>query len=181
MNNRIRRPSPLLRELVKASQMAQQNAFARSLREFGLAHLKVPLWGIAKVSTGPEFYQPDEGGSWAAIVPAFEEGRIVDLVACSFATLQMRTRKGVASVLGHEWIDHAKLGLEPLKVFDDVFGWLYGHGRGVVVLDWKDAPRLLRDVPSLHCESRETADRLIEAFEWPLPYPPVLVSNGARR
>jgi hypothetical protein len=161
--------------------MAQQDAFARSLREIGLANLAVPLWGIATVTAGREFYQPDEGGSMAVIVPAFEHGQIVDLVACSFGTLQMRTRKGIASVLGHERIDDAKLGLEPLKVFDDVFTWLHGHGRGVVVLDWKDAPRLLRDVPSLHCESRETADRLIEAFEWPLPYPPVLVSNGVKR
>jgi len=66
-------------------------------------------------------------------------------------------------------------------VFDDVFTWLRGGCRGVVVLDFETAPRLLRDVPSLHCESRVTADRLIEAFEWPLPYPPVLLSNGVKR
>jgi hypothetical protein len=161
--------------------MARLGAFARSLQEIGLTNLPVPMWGIACVSIGREFYQPDEDGKLALIVPAFEHGRIVDLVACPFATRQVRTRKGIAPVLGHEWIDDAKLGLEPLKVFDDVFSWLRGRCRGVVVLDFDAAPRLLRDVPSLHCESQAMADCLIEAFEWPLPYPPVLVPNGERQ
>ena len=181
MSNTIRRPSPLLRELVKASQMAQQSAFARSLKEFGLTNLVIPYWGIATVTVGREFYQPDEGGKLAVIVPAFEHGRIVDLVACSFETSQVRTRKGIASVLGHEWIDDAKLGLEPLKVFDDVFSWLRGRCRGVVVLDFDAAPRLLRDVPSLHCESPAMAQVLTETFGWPQPDPPITDSKGARR
>ena len=54
-------------------------------------------------------------------------------------------------------------------------------GRGVVVLDWNDAPLLLREVPALHCESDLTAQRLVRAFERPRPYPPVLVHNGEQR
>ena len=161
--------------------MAQQSAFASSLRKIGLTNLPLPMWGIATVTVDHEFYQPDEGGKLAVIVPVLDREQIIDLVACTFGTLQVRTRKGVAPVLGHEWIDDAKLGLEPLKVFDDVLSWLRGRCRGVVVLDFEAAPRLLRDVPALHCESHAMAEFLIEGFEWPLPYPPVLVPNGERQ
>jgi hypothetical protein len=50
-----------------------------------------------------------------------------------------------------------------------------------VILDWQAAPLLLREVPTLHCESQATADRLVGAFERPRPYPPILVHNGERR
>ena len=131
--------------------------------------------GHRPVIAGQAFYEPDEGGTLAAIVPAFETTGLVDLVACSFVSRQMRTRKGIASVLGHEWIERAVSNMDGLTVFDDVFRWLRGRCRGVVVIDWKDAPRLLREVPRLKCQSRRTADLLAQAFERPLPYPPILL------
>ena len=155
--------------------MAQQSAFAEGLRELGLTGIPVPMWGLATVIAGPEFYEPDEGGTLAAIVPAFERSGLVDLVACSFVSREMRTRKGIASVLGHEWIERAVNNMDALTVFDDAFTWLRGRCRGVVVIDWNDAPRLLREVPQLKCQSRRTADLLAEAFERPLPYPPILL------
>lgn len=152
------------------------------------------MWGICGVSAGPEFYQPDDAGVLAAIVPAVEgpedpyiegpgtEGPgIVDLVACSLATRAMRTRRGIAAVLGHARIDDAVLGNQPLNVYDDALSWLRGGCRGVVVLDWPAAPLLLREVPALTCESRATAERLGAAFERPRPYPPILVHHGERR
>src|SRR5476651_755419 len=99
MRPTISLPPPLLRELVRASQMAQQSAFDEGLRELGLTGIPVPMWGIATVIAGPEFYEPDEGGTLAAIVPAFERigerSELVDLVACSFVSREMRTRKGI--------------------------------------------------------------------------------------
>lgn len=155
--------------------MAQESAFAEILQDLGLTHIPVPMWGIAPVIAGQEFYEPDEGGTLAAIVPAFEKTGLVDLVACSFVSRQMRTRKGIVSVLGHEWIERAVSNNAQLMVFDDVFRWLRGLCRGVVVIDWTDAPRLLREVPELKCQSRHTADLLAEAFERPLHYPPILL------
>jgi hypothetical protein len=164
--------------------MARRSAFAQALQAVGLtdlpASLATPLWGIAHVSAGREFYQPEEEGELAVIVPAFEGPLLVDLVACSLATRAMRSRFGIASVLGHDWIADAFLGT-PLSVFDDALTWLGGGCRGVVILDWQDAPLLLREVSALHCESERTAGRLTEAFERPRPYPPILVRNGEQR
>ncbi|HEX4511657.1 MAG TPA: hypothetical protein VH328_16325 [Burkholderiaceae bacterium] len=175
-----RPPSPLLRELLKASQMARGPLFAPRLSAAGLPVLGVPLWGIDVVSAGTQFYQPDEAGTLAAIVAAYHGRSMVDLVACSFTTRETRTRKGVAVVLGEEWIEDARFGSRPLRIFDDVFTWLNGSCRGVVVIDWQEAPHHLRDISQIHCESAVTADRLIRAFERPTPYPRVLVCNGDR-
>ncbi len=130
---------------------------------------------------GDEFYQPDEGGRLAAIVPAFEGRHLVDLVACSFTSRAMRTRNGIATVLGFDRIEDACLGREPLRVHDHALSWLRNKCRGVVVIDWTAAPSLLRDVPSLVCESEATAAELTRAFERPNPYPPILVQNGETR
>ena len=177
--------SPLLRELHRASLLARRPAFADALQAFGLTPYGCPLWGVASVEAGESFYEPSEEGVLSAIVPAYEEveGRatIVDLVACCLATREMRTRKGVASVLGHEWIEDSFLGNEPLKVFDNALTWLRGKCRGVVILDWNDAPFLLREIPEILCESQATAQRLVWAFERPRPYPPILVRNGEQQ
>ena len=170
--------SPLLRELLRASQLARRPAFAEPLRKFGLTSDLCPVWGIDSVSAGCDFYQPDEAGHMAAIVPAFDGVHIVDLVACHFGTRQMRRRKGIASVLGHDWIEDAFLGNEPLRIFDNALTWLRAKCRGVVILDWQSASDLLRNVPALHCESEDLADRLKGAFERPRSYPLILINNG---
>ncbi len=177
----IRPLSPLLRELLKASQLARRPAFAEPLRRFGLTSDLCPVWGIDSVSAGLEFYQPDDEGHMAAIVPAFEGPCIVDLVACHFGTRQMRTRKGIAAVLGFDWIEDAFLGNEPLRIYDNALTWLRAKCRGVVILDWQAAPDLLRNVPALRCESEDTAQRLLWALERPRSYPPILVRNGETR
>ncbi len=177
--------SPLLRELHQATLLARAPLFADALRAFGLTLEGCPLWGVASVDADETFYQPDEEGILSAIVPAYEDVRgrptIVDLVACNFATREMRTRKGVATVLGHDLIENACLGCETLNVYDNALTWLRGKCRGVVIVDWQAASDLLRDVPGLCCESPATAQRLAAAFERPRPYPPILVHNGEKR
>ena len=179
-------PSPLQRELFQAAQLARTAAFAEVLRTMGLGVLGCHMWGIEAVSAGdcfdqPAFYQPDENGKLAAIVPAFEGGDLVDLVACSFATRAMHTRKGIATVLGFDWIEDACLGLQPLIVYDNALSWLHHRCRGVVVIDWTAASRLLRDVPAIQCESDATAAALKAAFERPNPYPPIYVHDGVTK
>lgn len=168
--------SPLSRELEKAALLARRPLFADRLRSVGLPVPERDDWGVDHVQAGLEFYEPREDGTLSLIVPAYEGPELVDLVACAFGSRQMRTRHGIASLLGFDWIEWAFLGNEPLQVFDDAFSWMRAEARGVVVLDWTDAPYLLREVPALRCESEETAERLVRAFERPRPYPPVLVS-----
>ncbi len=173
--------SPLLRELLQATRLARDPAFAEILLTMGFTSHDCPMWGIEAVSAGEEFYQPDENGRLAAIVPAFDGRHVIDLVACSFTTRAMCTRRGVATVLGLDDIADACAGREPLAVHDDALSWLRHKCRGVVVIDWTAGPALLRDVRELHCESEATAERLKWAFERPNPYPPILVRDGATR
>jgi len=180
MKNR-RLPSPLLRELLQAARLARKPEFAEILLTAGWTSVGCPMWGIDAVSAGDEFYQPDENGGMAAILPAYEGPHLVDLVACSFTSRQMRTRRGIAQVLGFDWIEDACLGLQPLAVHADALSWLRHGCRGIVVIDWTAAPRLLRDVPALHCENEAVAAALQQAFERPAPYPPIHVRNGETR
>lgn len=155
--------------------------FAKPLAELGLTNLPAPFWGIDTVISGPRLYKPETGGTLALILPVIEQERIVDLVSCTFTSCRVRTRRGATAVLGPEWIDRARANGEPLKVFDDVFAWLRGRCRGVVILDWDAAGRLLRDVPTLHCESHAMVQVLTETFGWPQPDPPITDYRGARR
>jgi len=155
--------------------------FADLLQRFRLPSIDLddpPFWGIAEVSAGPTFYQPEEEGLLAAIVPAVEDGEIVDLVACGVDSRQMRTRRGIADLLGYDCIPEYPFSEIPLPVYDDVLGWLRAGCQGVVVLDWQTGAPRLRHASALCCESEATADRLLQAFQRPPRYPEIFVRNG---
>lgn len=169
----------LLRELAEATLLARTPTFARLLSEAGLASDVYEVIGVANVVAGPSFYEPHEDGTPAVIVPAMEEGHLVDLVACAFASRQMRTRTGVARLLGYDRVvDCTFFEDETVEVFADPFAWLKGLCEGVVVIDWQLGLPLLRDLPGLRCTCRATLERLHEAFERPNPYPTLTLCKG---
>lgn len=134
---------------------------------------------MAKVRAGLEFYEPHEDGIPAAIVPAIEDGDVVDLVAYAFGSRQMRTRTGMARLLNHDFVvDRVFFSDESVEVFADAFAWLKGACRGVVVIDWQLGPPLLRDLPALRSSCRATTERLRETFERPNPYPTLQFCKG---
>jgi len=170
--------SPLLLELLAAAKLAQRPEFADTLREAGLAARALPLWGFAAVQPGFDHYEPDPDGRFALITGAFEDGQLIDLVATSLVTLAMRRRHGDAVLLGADMIERARENGRPLLVHADAWSWLRGGCLGVVILDFSRAAPLLANVPGLICQTPMLAARLKQAFERPLPMPPMFCPNA---
>jgi hypothetical protein len=155
-----RRPlPPLLHELLHASKVAREPRLEGVIAALGLAH-EGPLWGFDFVEfTGP-VYRPLLGGDGALIVPAFDDGLIVELVACRVADRHIATRRGAARALGEDWIDLAVLNRSRLTLFSDPLRWLIAGRRGAVVLDWRQAPFLFDGVDRISCDSSALASRV---------------------
>jgi hypothetical protein len=132
-----------------------------------------PAWGFGHAVADGETYRPaidSETAHAALIVPAVEGGGVVDLVACTVTPQRMRSRLGVAAVVGLEEIEAARDTGSPLLVFDDTFRWLRGGARGVVIVDWKRGVREIDGLSILMC-SASLAPRLRDATRrcWPRP------------
>ncbi len=136
------------------------------------------LWGLATVTADDRFYEPDPEGRFAIIAGAFEEGRLIDLVAMSVATRAMRRRRGETALLGSEAIEFARETERPLRVFSHPLSWVRNRCHGVVVLDWRLAPYLLADLPAITCDSPLLAARLQQAFDRPIPAPTIFVPQS---
>ena len=148
-----RRPlPPLLRELLHASKVAREPRLECVLATLGLAH-EGPLWGFDFVEFTGSTYRPLLGGDGALIVPVFDDGLIVDLVACRVIDRRIATRHGAARALGEDWIDRAALNRSRLALFSDPLRWLMAGRRGAVVLDWRQAPLLFDGVEAIACDS----------------------------
>ena len=73
--------------------------------------------GVSFVEIDAHHYAPVAGGKPAIIVPLFEDGTLLDLIATGLQTRTTRTRAGIAMVLGQEWIDRAKDTGTALRLF----------------------------------------------------------------
>jgi hypothetical protein len=169
----------LLRELEEATLLARTPTFADSLKSVGLASCEVEGFGVARVLADTEFYEPHEDGHPALIVPAIEQGCLVDLVACAFGSRLMRTRCGIARLLGLDHVHNRTFFAdEQVEVFADAFAWVKAGCKGVVVIDWQVGHWPLRDLPAIRCADAATGKRLRDAFVRPNPYPPIHLDHG---
>jgi hypothetical protein len=160
-------------ELIKADQWRRHPDIAPVAADLGLLNVRGSAWGFGPVVADGETYRPALDGETAHaafIVPAVEDGGVVDLVACTVSPRRMRSRLGVAAVVGLEEIERARTTHAPLLVFDDAIGWLRGNTRGAVILDWDKAALDLDGVSVLMC-SASLAPRLRDATRrcWPRP------------
>jgi hypothetical protein len=168
--------STLLRELLAARKTASTTDLAAALQACGLPVTTV--WGVAFVEIDGNHYVPVVGGKPAVIVPLFVDGVLLDLVATGLQTRATRTRAGIATVLGQEWIDHAKATETPLRLFGDPIEWLRNGGRGAVVVDWRAARHVLADVPGIACETEFLAAQVERAMRQPVHIPRLFVREG---
>jgi hypothetical protein len=106
----------------------------------------------------------EAGGHYCLITPAYENGALVDLVATHCRSLNSRTRRGVANMLGADWLAVARANVEAVHVFAHPVEWLQRGCAGVVILDWRRAPPDMLDVPGAACSTIELASRLDDAF-----------------
>ena len=110
----------------------------------------------------------------AAIVPACEEGAIVDLVAQSLGDGRLLTRLGLVDLLGWDELQMARDSGDPLLVYGDVLTWLRGHGRGLCSWTGARAHRHLDGLATLLCSER-TAPFLHRATRRCRPVPTIAV------
>ena len=89
---------------------------------------------------------------------------MLDLIAVGLETRSTRTRTGLATVLGQEWLDHARGTETAVRLFGDPIVWLRNGCRGAVVVDWRAARYALGDVPGIACESDTLAERVNRAM-----------------
>jgi hypothetical protein len=70
------------------------------------------------------------------IIPARDEcGDLVDLAAWNVDDGELALWRGVASMLGEDWINVPRVESDALTVFPNVASWLRAGRRGVVILD----------------------------------------------
>jgi hypothetical protein len=172
----------IVAELAGADRRRSHPDLAEVLTALGLADVRVPAWGFDAVVPEGDTYRPaeaDEAGHQAVIVPATEDGAVVDLVAQGLNSGRMLPRLGAATVLGSEEIERVRQSDDPLIVFNNALLWLRGHTRGVVVVNWQIAGQELEGVETLLCRN-DLAERLHEATRRCWPVPTIAVAGGLR-
>lgn len=147
----------ILGELIRADAQRRAPALEEALHALGLAEVRAPLWGFGSVVAEQGTWRPagdEEAGMAAAIVPACEDGAIVDLVAQTLGDGRLLNRLGLVDLLGWDELQKARDSGDPLLVYGDVLTWLRGHARGAVLLDWRRAHRHLDGLATLLCSAR---------------------------
>jgi hypothetical protein len=172
--------SALLRELLAAHRLAGNPERAAALKACGLPIDGPTIFGAALVEIiDAHNYAPAAGGKPAIICPLFEDGRLLDLVATGLETRSTRTRAGVATVLGQEWINRAKDTETTVRLFADPIEWLRNGCRGAVVVDWRATRYVLADVPDIACETELLAKQVERAMRQPAAMPRLFVKEEA--
>jgi hypothetical protein len=170
--------SGLLRELLAAHRTARLPELADALQACGLPIDTGSTWGVAFVDIDANHYAPADGGKPAIILPLFADGELLDLIATGIATRSTRTRCGVATTLGREWLDHARDTETAARLFGDPIEWLRNGCRGAVVVDWRAARHELADLPGIACEGELLAKRVERALKQPAHLPQLFVREA---
>ena len=114
-------PPGVLGELVAADRVRRDMRVAGEA-DATFGHVRFPC-GFGWVVANEKGYRPvkrNEEASTAFIVPAVADGCVVDLVAQSLALKGIRSRLGVASVLGADDVEAARTNGQPLYVFSNI-------------------------------------------------------------
>lgn len=152
-----RRPDGILGELVLADRRRRDAAMQDALAAAGLVRCRAPAWGFGHVIADGRTWRPaaaGEAGRAAAIVPATDDGALVDLVAQDLETGQMRTRLDVAAIVGADEVEAARAEGRPLLIFATATTWLRSGCRGACIVDWRRAGRALDGVPAILAPER---------------------------
>lgn len=129
----------------------------------------------------PGLYCLDPAGAPHLVLPVFDAGELIDLVAFrSSAPNDWLLRTGLGWALGlerglerHTWGDPVNLAVSPLE-------WLQQGATGLCVLDW-DAPEVpyLTGVPHLVCSTETQAALLRKSLARPVRFPTISVMEAA--
>jgi hypothetical protein len=166
-------------ELVAAHRTARHKDLAQVLAACGLRQHGGPIFGIEFVVIDAHHYAPELGGKPALILPHFEEGRLLDLVAVGVTTRACRTRVGICTALGADYIDRARESEGQLRLYSDPLEWMQRGRVGACIIDWRAARHVLADVPAIACSSDMLAARVERAMRLPVSLPTLYVQEAA--
>jgi len=177
----VQRPeiNPLLFELVAAHRTARREDIAGEIAACGLQRPGGPIFGVEFIAHDAQHWAPEPGGKPAIVVPHFEDGRLLDLVAVGLRSRACRTRTGVCTVLGGEWLDHAREHDTAARIYPDPLAWLLNGRKGAVIVDWRSVRYTLADVPALDCTDQALADHIDKAMRQPVQMPRLTVVGHA--
>ncbi|MGE0854263.1 MAG: hypothetical protein AB7O44_32435 [Hyphomicrobiaceae bacterium] len=153
-------PANILGELIRAGRMRHAEALLPLLQNFGLHATRAALWGFGHIVVEGEGYRPALPGELAEaafIAPAFEGGRLADLVAQPIGQKTFHTRLGVAKALGIDAIEESREHDLPLFIFPTIDAWLRGNCSGAVIIDLTQAAHLLDGIKSILCHASRAA------------------------
>jgi hypothetical protein len=170
----------LLAELLVASRNARRPDVRPTLVACGL-ELCGPICGVDFVEADASHYAPAPGGKAAIIVPHFEGGRLLDLVACSLDSRAMRSRTGICTVLGEDRIDAARWEGSSVRLFRDALEWLCAGRDGAVLVDMRAARHVLADLPAVIANDALHAKAIERAMRHPTALPRVSAAASTRR
>jgi len=172
----------LFPELVQARKRARRDSeLAAAFHACGLDLDGLPIvWGVDLVSAHGAHYEPCPGGRAALIIPAVEYGQIIDLVAMGVRTFTCKTRSGLATMLGREWLNTARWAGVPPVIFDNPMTWLRARCRGSVFVDPEAARFELADIPTVACANDKLAAQLDELMRRSVPVPAFYVPEARR-
>ena len=170
--------NPLLRELMQAHRKARQPEILAALRACDIDINTGPVWGVDHVQADAHHYAPAHDGKPAIIVPYIVDGALLDLVAAGLTTRSSRTRRGVCTVLGGAWLDHARINETPATIFPDPIEWLRNGRCGAVIVDWRSARYELADLPGIACSNSLLVNRVDKALREPVHVPPLFVREA---
>lgn len=140
---------------------------------------QVPF-GVAMVSWNDEgFWWPDDNGVPRLLIPCFERGDVVDIVALKAAEPDVWFhRTGQATILGADRLDTCvKVGA--LDVVSTPMDWLAKPAEAVCVLNWAAAYHELsplRDWPELRVDTVRLARAVRQYLERRHPIPKITLN-----
>lgn len=123
-------------------------------------------FGVGRISPiGNGLFEPSEDGRPQLILPVFEGGALVDLVA--FATSDpfgWRLRTGNGWALGLEWGLDELVDQENVTLHASPLDWLRGDCQGLCLVDWT-SPQVaqLLQISNINCADERLASLIGEA------------------
>lgn len=179
---------PSVRELhneLETAALAVGSMELARLRRLGVCNSAVARmgyrhhqFGVAAVVDRDEGrFAPDPHGARKLIVPVYENGELIDLVALSTEApdeWSLRTGAGLALGLFDGWEPYRWQNSVPLQ--RDPLSWLVSGGLGLCVVNW-DAPELylINDLPGITVPDAAFAATLSRCLSRPAKIVPIIV------
>lgn len=144
------------------------------------------LVGAANIEIGRnDFWAPSDSGVRAAIIPAMEDGAVLDLIAVRPSQPDVwYVRVGNCWALGMDEITDARHSLDhshSIVLHATPLDWLRAGGRGVCVVDWTDDARMtLRDLRAINVASPKFARALRLELSRPPRIPEINIKRMRR-